>query len=179
MKPERKARHYAQALLQVARYYGAVREVNDSLQVVRTLLKTDKVFLAFFHTQRITSAQKVTILRTVLKERCHPVVAEFFGYLAEKREWHLFPQIVKVYQEQAQAALNLVSVTAYTAAELTTTDRRQIVAALEQATGKQAEFQMVVDPGLIGGIKLRIGNLFIDGSLRNRLEQLRTELLQS
>ncbi|NOZ04243.1 MAG: ATP synthase F1 subunit delta [FCB group bacterium] len=179
MKLNRKAKQYASALINVAQHYNVVAEVGGSLGIISKLIKTDGVFRAFFHTTKIRPEDKTKILLAILKKQCHPIAAEFFGVLAGKREWHLFPRTAIVYREKQKDVLNLVSVNAYTARELEEDMRTHIRESLEQATGKKADFQVSVDPNLLGGIKLRIGNIVVDGSLQHRLQQLRQELLHT
>ncbi len=179
MKLNRKAKQYAAALINVAQHYNAVVEVGESLGIVSRLIKTDGAFRAFFHTGKISPKDKTQILLAILKKKCHPIAAEFFGVLAGKREWHLFPRTAIVYRGKQNEVLNLVSVNAYSALELEEDIRIRIRESLEQVTGKKADLQVTVDPGLLGGIKFRIGNIVIDGSLQHRLKQLRQELLHT
>lgn len=179
MRLDRKANNYAQALFTVAREAHCVQEVRESLQVLAYLLRAEKLFLAFFQSRKITGAQKAGIVQGLLKERCHPVAAEFFGLLADAREWSRFRAIASIYETVARVHLNVVEVTAFSAVELKLQEQEHIRKALEKTLGRNATMKNVVDPSLIAGLKLRMGNLYLDGSIQHRMYQLRTALLQS
>ncbi len=179
MRLDRKSKNYAQTLFEVAREMHCVQEVRESLQVLAYLLKADKLFLAFFQSRKITGTQKAGIVQTLLKSRCHPVAAEFFGLLADVREWSRFRAIASIYENVARIHLNEVEVTVYSAMKLQPHEQDHIRQALEKALGRNTSMQNVVDPSLIAGLKLRMGNLFLDSSIQNRMNQLHSALLQS
>ena len=179
MRLDRKSKSYAQALFTVAREAHCVQEVRESLQILAYLLKAEKLFLAFFQSRKITGTQKAGIVLALLKERCHPVAAEFFGLLADAKQWSRFRAIASIYENVARIHLNVVEVTAFSAIKLNPQEQDHIRKALEKALGRTTTMQNVVDPSLIAGLKLRMGNLFLDGSIQQRMNQLRTALLQS
>ncbi len=179
MKPEKRARQYAQALFNVARETDSILPVRDSLLLVAYLLKKDAVFKVFFQTTRIKPSEKVAILYKILQDSCHVIVAEFFGLLAERKEWKLFAPTVRAYQQIQRTTLDVLIVTTFTASELDKAVVSDIETALKKRLDKPVDLSTVVEPELLGGMKLRIGNLYVDGSLQTRLKRLRHDMLQS
>lgn len=179
MRPSRHYKNYALALMNVAETVDAVRDVYNSLRTLSLLLRTDTVFRSFFLTRRIPSDSKYQILTDILKDECHPIAVQFFSLLSNRKEWALFQPVSAEYEMIMKDRLNLLSITAITAEQLGDEDYSAIVANLEKSTGKTGDFHHQVDSSLLGGMKLRIGNIFMDGTLKNRVQQLQQELLKS
>ena len=177
MKLNRKAMQYGEALFNAAREMGAVEEVCQSLSLVNQLLKRDASFRAFFNTRRIESDQKCTIVGKVLGSNSHPLVSTLFGILSEKREYDLMSAIQRWVASRRQRELNLLMVTAYTAKKLEKDEIGNITKVLESSMAKRVEISTEIDESLIGGIKLRIDNFFLDGSLHGQLERMKTGLI--
>ncbi|RMF09381.1 MAG: ATP synthase F1 subunit delta [Candidatus Neomarinimicrobiota bacterium] len=178
MKPDHRARFYARALLKVAREKDAVADVGQSLSDVAEFLRREPLFRVLFHTRRISAPEKATLLRDTLQRFVHPIVLEFIAILGDKRETILFPQVVKQYLLWQQDALNQVPLTVFTAEKLSETTFTRIVDRLAATSGKQVDAREVVDPTLLGGIKVRLGNLYLDASLARQLDHLRATLLK-
>jgi len=177
MRPNRKAKKYGEALFNAARKMGAVEEVCQSLFLVNQLLKRDASFRAFFNTRRIESDQKGTIVGKVLGSNSHPLVSTLFGILSEKREYDLMSAIQRWVASRRQRELNLLMVTAYTAKKLEKDEIGYITKVLESSMAKRVEISTEIDESLIGGIKLRMDNFFLDGSLHGQLEKMKTGLI--
>ena len=177
MKLNRKAKQYGEALFNAAREMGAVEEVCQSLSLVNQLLKRDASFRAFFNTRRIESDQKGAIVGKVLGSNSHPLVSTLFGILSEKREYRLMSGIQCWVESSRQSELNLRLVIAYTAEKLDEDEINNISQVIESSMAKQVEMSTEIAEALLGGIKLRMDNLFIDGSLHGQLERLKIGLI--
>ena len=173
MKLNRKIKRYGEALYTASTKMEAVEEVYQSLSFVTQLLKQD----AFFHTRRIDSHQKDAIVGKVLGSNSHPLVSTLFGILSEKREYRLMSGIHRWVKSRRERELNLLAVTAYTAEKLNEDEIGNITQALESSMAKRVEMSAETDGSLLGGIKLRMGNLFLDGSLQGQLARLKSGLI--
>lgn len=177
MRLKRRARQYGDALFNAARKVGAVEEVYQSLALLVQLTKEDASFRSFFHTRRIESDRKSEIVERVLADRCHPMVADLFGILAEKREYQLLQGVFNCVETRRQRELELLPVTAYTSVPLGRAEVDSLRDGLEASLAKKVEMSTQTDDALLGGIKLRMGNIFLDGTLRGQLERLRTGMI--
>ena len=74
--------------------------------------------------------------------------------------------------------LNIVPVEAHVADELSVDELAYLQKTLEESIGKDTELDLKIDPSLLGGIKLRIENTYLDASIKNKMDNLRRELLQ-
>lgn len=179
MRLNRKAWQYARALYRAAESVDAVAEVGNGQEIILHLLKTDAVFRAFFQTRKLTPSDKGDILKAVLGTRLHALNIEFLVMLAEKKEWLLFAQAAKGFRELQIRAGNVLKVTATTAQQLEEEELNLVKNTLAQVTGKDLKFTTRIDPGILGGIKLRVGNMYIDGSLESSLVRMRRQLIES
>lgn len=177
MKPDRKAKRYAAALMSVAMETDAIDGVHNSMQMVSRLLRKDPTFRSFFQTRRIPAHEKSAILERVAAEAVHPVVSEFFGVLAAAREQHLFHQTAHSLDLLRQQELNLVSITATFPEEPSGEENERVAGALSKITDRRVEFASTMDTEMMGGIRLRIGNDFLDGSISGNLERLKRQLI--
>jgi F-type H+-transporting ATPase subunit delta len=177
MRLNRQTKHYGEALFNASKKIDAVENVHHSLTLVTKLLKKDAAFRAFFHTRRIGNEEKSAILEKVLGEQSHPLMSSLFAILSEKREYHrsVFG-IHRWFSLKRQQELEILPVTAFAAEALVQEDIDTIQSSLENSMSKRVELSVETEEALLGGIKLRMGNLFLDGSIRGRLERLKNGL---
>ena len=105
-------------------------------------------------------------------------VRRFVLLLLERRRLVLLPAIARAYRDLADAHAGRVRAVVTSAEPLSPAALDGVRRALEQRTGKQVIVETEVDPGLIGGIVARVGDLVLDGSVRTQLADLRTEARQ-
>ncbi|MCF7802337.1 MAG: F0F1 ATP synthase subunit delta, partial [Candidatus Marinimicrobia bacterium] len=98
---------------------------------------------------------------------------------AERRDLKLLPMIAKKVEGLYRQRKNSVKVVATSSVELMETQVKKLTEQVVSAFGKEPELEQVIDPEIIGGLRLRVGNTVIDGSLAMRLGQLKKNLIQS
>jgi len=179
MKLESKAKNYAEALLNVAAKSGSEKAVKDSLELVISSMRISPEFRAFLLSKRINEAQKADAVKSALGDQCHPIVSEFLGLVRGENLVKLLTAIGKAYDVKFAEAMNFVSVTAHVTGKMSDSEVTDLKSSLESALGKSTELNVNVDPALLGGIKLRVGNKFLDASIQNQLENMRLALLEA
>ncbi len=179
MKPDRKADNYASALLATAKQLDCIVEADENLQQVVRLMREISVFRAFFFSTKLTPEEKSTILKTVLVNECHPVIIELVRELDAKRENVLIYKIAIAYAKLRKETLNEISVITFSVQQLNQLSIDKITALVEQSVDGRIELETVIDPDLIAGLKLRIGNRIYDGTVANKINHLKNELLQT
>ncbi|MBN4081023.1 ATP synthase F1 subunit delta [Caldithrix abyssi] len=179
MKLEPQAKNYAGALFNVAAQSGSEKAVKDSLELVNSSLRTSPEFRAFLLSKRISQTQKAEVVKTALGDQCHSIVSEFLGLISDDNLVKLLAAIGKAYHVKFAEEMNIVSVVAHVTSKLSDNEEAKLKASLESALGKSTDLNVNVDPALIGGIKLRVGNKFLDASIQNQLENMRLALLEA
>ncbi|MBL7014381.1 MAG: ATP synthase F1 subunit delta [Candidatus Marinimicrobia bacterium] len=179
MKHKLNAKQYATVLMTVAEQVGATNEISASFHVVEKLIRTNAQFRSFLLSKRIPSDQKMLSLKAILGRSCHQIVIEFLGLLSGTQMVKLFRETGKLVHEKVKNSQNKISVTAHVAEALSESETDILKSSLESILDKTTDLQVAVDPKLLGGIKLRIENLFLDASIQNKLNVLRSDLMQS
>ena len=178
MKRRSNSKNMAAALLVVARKIDAVDEVQRSIKLVLELLKKDAQFRAFMQSKRFTTKEKTEVIRFGLKDYCHPILQELLIIEIGENPTILLRDLSYFFDAMVIDELNIVPVTAYVADELSAVEIEDLQKTLEKSIGKDTELDLKVDPSLLGGIKLRIENTYLDASIKTKMDSLRRDLLQ-
>jgi F-type H+-transporting ATPase subunit delta len=152
------------------------RQLNELKQIKNILDQTPEV-MQFFIAPQIPLQQKEKVLESCFKNRIESGVLSFLALLLERRRFQYFPEIVEKYDLLVKAALGILEgklVTAVPAEE-------NLVAALKQKLEKIYNKELIlnkeIDPELLGGGILHVGNQLIDFSVRGKLDRLKEDLL--
>ena len=178
MKRRSNSKNMAAALLVVARKIDAVDEVQRSIKLVLELLKKDARFRAFMQSKRFTTKEKTEVIRSGLKDVCHPILQELLIIEIGENPTILLRDLSYFFNTMVIDELNIVPVTAYVADELSNVEVADLQKTLEKSIGKDTELDLKVDRSLLGGIKLRIENTYLDASIKTKMDSLRRDLLQ-
>ena len=104
-------------------------------------------------------------------------VLNLIGLMLRRGRIHELPRIAAEFRRLDNARQGITIATATSAAPLTKDEIRALTERMEQFTGGRVELETQVDPSLLGGVVVRVGDRLIDGSVRGRLERLRTQLV--
>jgi F-type H+-transporting ATPase subunit delta len=105
-----------------------------------------------------------------------PTVLNFIHVVLQHRRLEALPEIRNEFEEELRRRLGVALAEVVSAGEMTVQERSELQGALEKLTGKRIEANYRVDAGLIGGAVVRIGSTIYDGSVRERLNRLQTQL---
>ena len=178
MKRRSNIKNLAAALLVVAKEIDAVDEVQRSIKLVIKLLKKDAQFRAFMQSKRFTIEQKTEVIKFGLQDVCNPLIQELLIIEIDQNPTILMRDLSYIFDAMVKDELNIVPVEAHVADELSVDELAYLQKTLEETIGKDTELDLKIDPNLLGGIKLRIENTFLDASIKNKMDNLRRELLQ-
>ncbi len=172
------ARRYARALFEL----GAEKKLSDAVGRELDALAETYSGSAELRQTLENPVFKLSERRALL-ERLLPQLAptaqtrNFALLLLERGRISLLPSIARAYREMVDVALGRVRATVVSARPLDDTTAAAVQRALERRTGKKVLLSSSVDPGLLGGIVARVGDLVFDGSLRTRLDTLKARVL--
>ncbi len=171
-------RRYAAALYNVAVQQGDVREVAKRLTYIRDVLKAIPVFGQLLLTHRVSAADKLSILNKVLGKSISELEIDLIAHLLEDGHFMLFNAVVKRFEYLVETDSNMVQVQLTTAQKISEAEIQSFSEKIEAQLNKSVSMHKVLDPSLIGGVKLRVGNTLIDSSISGRLQKLRDTLVQ-
>jgi F-type H+-transporting ATPase subunit delta len=169
------ARTYARALFDAAQERGRLDAVRQELEDFVTALREVPELGALLRNPQLDSRTKAEALDRVLAD-ADEIVRNFLRVVTEKGRGSQIEEIAREFDALYDAEQQILSVELTTAYELSEEEAREIVAQIEQASGRTVDASRAVDPNLIGGIVLRAGSLRVDSSVRGRLNRLREEL---
>jgi F-type H+-transporting ATPase subunit delta len=167
---------YARALFEVARAEGTLDEVEDELfRFARSYESSDALRNALTD-EKIPAAKRQAIVEDLLGGKATSTTTQLVSMVVGSGRGRDLPAIVDKLVARASSAKNLEVAEVRTAVPLTSDQQTRLAAALTNATGKQLNLKVVVDPSVIGGIVATVGDTVIDGSVRTRIDQLKSRL---
>lgn len=175
------ARRYARALLEVARDEGRVDTIAQHLDgFVEVLDQGDGQLRRVLVNPGLTTLERRSVLDAVLDRLdLDAYVTNFLKILVDKSRFENLDDIILAYRQMADAAANRVRATVVTARPLGADMAKQVQEALAASTGKTVVLTQEVDPSVLGGMVVRIGDTVYDASIRARLANIEAALLRT
>jgi F-type H+-transporting ATPase subunit delta len=169
---------YARSLFEVAKEHDQLDEVKDELGQFADVLAKDRQLQVFFFSPYFSSGEKKDGVAKVI-EGGNEYFVRFLELLAEKHRLPVLFRIRRAFDVLWAKEQRLLEVSVTSAVELDEDTVKGIGERIEQQTGRRVELSSAVDPDLIGGLVIRVGNLVMDASVRNRLERLRRQVARA
>ena len=169
----------AKGLFFVADQNDDLGKVRDALKTLNHIVTESGQFRALVQSKKIKGKLKVELLNLVLGKLSHPLVNETVSYLRGSGAVNDFKEITTFFDSMYFKKSNTIEVKGIVARKMNDKQIESFKASLDEILGKKTRLSIKVDPSLIGGIKLRVDNTFLDASIYNQLQTLRTELLQT
>ena len=167
---------YADALFSVAQGEGTLGEVSDELfRFARALEGSDELRNALTD-PHLPASRRQQIVEDLLGGRATGTTVSLISMVVGAGRTHDLPAIIDSLVEKAAASESKAVAEVRSAIELTDDQRTRLAAAIQNATGKNVEVKVVIDPTVLGGIVTTVGDTVIDGSVRTRLDQLKNSL---
>ncbi len=172
------AQVYARSLFEVAQASGKLDRVRDQLGEVADAIASSRELQTFFFSPYFSTEEKKEGLDKAITG-AEDSVANFLELLVEK---HRMPALFRIRRELDRLwreENKLLPVQITSAVELDEKVVKKIGDEIGEQTGRKVELTTTVDPDVIGGLVLRVGNSILDASIRNRLEQLRKSVAKA
>jgi F-type H+-transporting ATPase subunit delta len=166
---------YARALFEVAEERDLLDPIHDELTQFSDALSESRQLQTFFFSPYFSTEEK----KAALKKAVTGADPAFMNFLEALIERHRMPAIFRIkarYQDMWEDARDLLPVQLTSAIELDSSTVASIGDRIGEQTKRTVELKSNVDPDILGGIVLRVGNVILDASIRNRLEQLRKQV---
>ena len=169
----------ATGLFNIADQNDDLHNVRDALRILNNIVIDSGQFRVLIQSKKIKGKLKVEILNSVLGKLSHPLVNEVVSYLKGSGAVNELKEISIFFESMYRKKSNAIEVKGVVATKMNDQQIESFKASLDEILGKKTKLSIEVDSSLIGGIKLRIDNTFLDASIHNQLQILRTELLQT
>jgi F-type H+-transporting ATPase subunit delta len=174
------AKRYATALYELAHEGNVVpRIAKDLSDLAVTWDNSEDLRRVFESPQFALDAKKALVKAIADKSAVHPLLRNTLMMLSDRRRLKFLPDIAEAFARIAERRAGRVRAEIITASKLPEAYYQQLQKTLAQATGKDVVLVRREDPSLIGGVVTRVGGRVFDGSIKNRLRELRSQLLAS
>lgn len=172
------AQVYARALFEVATERDALDEIHDQLGAFADAMNDNRELAVFFFSPYFAVEEKKDGLARAVSD-AHPAFYNFLEALIERHRMPAIFRIRVVFDGLWEEAHKRLPVQIVSAIELDETTVNDLGDKIGRQLDRQIEVSRVVDPDILGGIVLRVGNVIMDASIRTRLEQLRKQVAQA
>jgi F-type H+-transporting ATPase subunit delta len=167
---------YASALFEIAKAEGNLDEVEDELfRFARSLESSDELRNALTD-ELVPAERRQAIVEDLLGSKASSTTVSLVSFVVGSGRGRDLPAIISKLVERAASEKDRTVAEVRSAIALTDDQQRRLAAALANATGKQVEVKVVVDPSVLGGAVATVGDAIIDGSVRTRLDQIKSLL---
>jgi F-type H+-transporting ATPase subunit delta len=176
MRDRKVAGRYAEALLRTAKPAGTLVACAESYAGVLEVMAASRELVIFLDSPQVREQEKKEVLKKVFGPHMEPVLLDFFNLLLDRNRIELLRDIGTVFAELVEADQGLVRVGVVTAIALPADLETKLRDKLAHVTGKSVILDKKVDPAVIGGVRVTLGDRVIDGTVRTNLDRLRKTL---
>jgi F-type H+-transporting ATPase subunit delta len=171
------AHKYARAVFDSALEAGSTGPVGADLDALRALEQDDPAFLRYLISPEVLTDRKLAFVETVFQPRVTPLAAHLLRLLVEKARIEFLPEICEEYRRLAEEHRGILRAQVMSAVPLSGGQEATLKTELDRITGKNVVLEKKVDPSILGGVVVHLGNQIIDRSLRYGIRRLREGLL--
>jgi F-type H+-transporting ATPase subunit delta len=165
------ARPYAEAAFKAALDKGSLARVGDGIALLAAIAADARV-RSVMSDPRVSHPQKKGLFDSIAGDRLDEVTRNLLGVLVDNRREELIGAIAQQFEELKRAHERVVKARITSAQPLSDAQRGEIVAALERRYGKKVEAELDVNPELLGGARVQVGDQVIHASVRDALAQM-------
>jgi F-type H+-transporting ATPase subunit delta len=172
------AQVYSRSLFEVAKEQGKLDLIKEQLGQFADALQQDRQLAIFFFSPYLSTEEKADGLDRALVD-ADPIFVNFLKLLIEKHRMPVIYRARAQYEVLWERENRLLPVQVTSAIALDPAIVEELGRRIREQTGQNVELTSTVEPDILGGIVLRVGNSILDASIKNRLQQLRREVAKS
>jgi ATP synthase F1 delta subunit len=174
---EELAEVYARSLFEVAREHDKLDELREQLGQFADALDENRQLAVFFFSPYFSTKEKQDALERIL-DGADELFLNFLRLLIENHRMPVIFRTRQQFERMWEKENKLLPVDITSAIELDQATTESLGARIGERAGRKVKLTAHVDPNILGGVVLRVGNSILDASIRNRLEQLRRHVAQ-
>ncbi len=170
-------RRYAQAVFQLAVKNGRLDAWSEDLRVVATALENSEM-AGLLDSPQVPASVKIDTIKQVLGDSVEPLALNLTSLLTVRSLCHLLPGILDEYGRLVDAHGGVARAEVVSAVDLNDGQRSAILAVVEDIVGTEVRLNTRVEPAILGGLIVRVGDRVIDGSIRARFAEMRRRIVE-
>ena len=172
------AQVYARSLFEVAKENDELDDVHDQLGEFADALDKNRELQVFFFSPYFSTTEKQDGLDRAVTD-ADEIVVNFLKLLIENHRMPVIFRLRRAFDELWQEENKLLPVQITSAVELDKSTVSSIGDKIAEQTGRKVDLSATVEPDILGGLVVRVGNSVLDASIRNRLEKLRKQVARA
>ncbi|MEM0982991.1 MAG: ATP synthase F1 subunit delta [Planctomycetota bacterium] len=177
-EPDALAHTYAQSLFELAESASKVEEIAEELEGVIELAREDATFNEFLASLVVPASKRDESLVKIFENQVSDLTLKFLRLLNRKERLGHLPAIAAAYDQRVQQAVGRVEVDVFTATRMSQEEKDRVGERISEKLGRQVALHDYVDPRMLGGIKIRVGDRLIDDSLATRLRRIKDRVAE-
>jgi F-type H+-transporting ATPase subunit delta len=171
------ADRWARAVLQTCPDLATIERVKDELTVLGEAYTSSKETRSFLQNPKMPASIKNQILENALSKSMSPEVMRLLNLLLMKRRQNILPEIAERFSNLTDQFRGVEHAEITTAVSITPDLEKSLHDAVQRFSTRQVETSFRIDPLILGGVQIRLGDNVVDGSLRHRFEEIRRTML--
>lgn len=171
------AARYAKSLLDLAEETNSVEAVYEDLSSLKAIMRQNRELVAVLNSPIISGQKKGQILNKLFNGKVHKLTTAFFDLLNRKHREGQLATIVDKFIEQYNLKKGFSQATVTTAVPLTEALKAQVQSFVERHSSNKVQLIEKIDPSIIGGIKIQIGDRLLDYTVASQLKTLENSLI--
>ena len=172
------AARYAEGLFALARENGTVKDKKDQCDILLKLYDANPELIGFFRAAKITDEETKDFVERIFGSVTDQEMRNYIKLLIDKAREGILRESLNEFVRLADEELGIQPATVWSARALPETEMQQLKKSLEEKTGKEIHLTNRVNPDLIAGIKVTVGNNVTDMTMRSRIDHLKETLLK-
>lgn len=171
------AKRYADALFQIGQEKNMIDQLENELKIVKDVFKNNDQLITFLNHPRVKHEKKIELLEEAFKG-LQDVVVNTLKLLVDRHRVTITPSIIDHFIDKVNDAKGIAEATVYSVRELTDQELGQLKESLAKRFQKN-EFKLtnIVDPSILGGLKIRLGNTIYDGTISGKLSRIERNIV--
>lgn len=171
------ARNYAEALFTLAQRANDLRGWGGMITEVANAVGSDRTLRLYLESPRVDATHKSEMLGRAFQDRMPRLMVRFLQALVRNRRQMLIPAVAQEYMSLVDDAEGRMHANVTMAREPDEAETAVLIRELSRAFGKQVVPHVTINPAILGGVVVRVGDTVLDGSVRRRLGKLRAAML--
>lgn len=166
-------REYAEALFMIALEENQVSEYSQALGFVGSAIEENPEYIDFLVSPAVPIAERLAAIDEAFQSNVPEHVLSFLKILCENRQAYLLSGCIKEFEKLVQASSNRTTAIVYSVVDLSDSQKDALCKKLEKISGKNIDLVCLKDASLIGGIKIEVDGKIFDGSIKQRLHEVK------